>query len=49
VRIAADDGEIVAVAAVRSTVPPGSVFVTGADMPEGAASVSAARQPVAAG
>jgi hypothetical protein len=48
VRIAADDGEIVAVAAVRSTVPPGSVFVTGADLPEGAASISPARQPVAA-
>ena len=37
-----------AVAAVRSTVPPGSVFVTGANVPGGAVEISPARQPVAA-
>jgi NADH-quinone oxidoreductase subunit G len=49
VRIATDDAEVVAIAAVRSTVPAGTVFVTGADVPEGAASISPAGQPVAAG
>jgi NADH-quinone oxidoreductase subunit G len=49
VRIATDDAEVIATATVRSTVPAGSVFVIGAAMPEGAASISPAGQPVAAG
>ena len=36
VRIATDDAEVIAIAAVRSTVPAGSVFVIGADLLEGA-------------
>jgi anaerobic selenocysteine-containing dehydrogenase len=47
-RLATDDTEVVAVAAVRSTVPPGSVFVIGADLSEGPVHISPARQPVAA-
>jgi hypothetical protein len=46
---ASADGRILAIAAVRSTVPSGSVFVVGADVPEGAVSIARARQPVAAG
>jgi len=49
VRISTDDAEVIAIAAVRSTVPAGSVFVIGADLLEGAASISPAGQPVAAG
>jgi NADH-quinone oxidoreductase subunit G len=49
VRLTTDDTEIVALAAVRSTVPTGSVFVIGADLPEGPVRISPARQPVAAG
>ena len=49
VRIATDDAEVIAIAAVRSTVPAGSVFVIGGGLLEGAASISPAGQPVAAG
>jgi NADH-quinone oxidoreductase subunit G len=38
-----------AVAAVRSAVPPGSVFASGARVPDGPVEMSPARQPVAAG
>jgi hypothetical protein len=47
---APEGSEILAIAAVRSAVPPGSVFVSGASVPDGPVSISpAARQPVAAG
>ena len=48
VRLTSNGTVIDAVAAVRSTVPPGSVFVTGANLPDGAVEISPARQPVAA-
>jgi NADH-quinone oxidoreductase subunit G len=41
-------GELAAVAAVRSTVPRGSVFVLGASVSEGPVDISPARQAVAA-
>jgi NADH-quinone oxidoreductase subunit G len=41
--------EVAAIAAVRSTVPRGSVFVIGGEMPDGPVRISPARQPVAAG
>jgi NADH-quinone oxidoreductase subunit G len=46
---AAEGSAILAIAAVRSAVPAGSVFVSGASVPEGPVSISPARQPVAAG
>jgi NADH-quinone oxidoreductase subunit G len=49
VTISADGAVVIAVAAVRSTVPAGSVFVSGVSVREGAARISAARQPVPAG
>ena len=49
VRLTTDEAEITAVAAIRSTVPVGSVFVCGASLREGAVSISPAGQPVAAG
>ncbi len=48
VRLTSNGSGIDAVAAVRSTVPAGSVFVTGASLPEGPVEISSARQPVAA-
>jgi NADH-quinone oxidoreductase subunit G len=48
VRVTSNGAVIDAVAAVRSTVPAGSVFVTGANLPDGAVEISSARQPVAA-
>jgi NADH-quinone oxidoreductase subunit G len=49
VRLSTDEVEITAVAAIRSTVPAGSVFVGGASVREGGVSISPARQEVAAG
>jgi predicted molibdopterin-dependent oxidoreductase YjgC len=49
VLLATDVGEITAVAAVRSRVPVGSVFLSGAGVREGGVHISRARQPVAAG
>jgi NADH-quinone oxidoreductase subunit G len=49
VTITTDDGDVTAVAAIRSTVPAGSVFVSGASVRAGGVSISPARQPVAAG
>ena len=49
VSLATDEGEITAVAVVRSAVPAGSVFVSGAGARDGGVSISPARQPVAAG
>jgi NADH-quinone oxidoreductase subunit G len=46
---APEGSEILAIAAVRSAVPPGSVFVSGASVPAGPVSIAPARQPVAAG
>jgi NADH-quinone oxidoreductase subunit G len=48
VTLSANGTEVVAIAAVRSAVPPGSVFVTGASVPDGPVIISPARQPVAA-
>jgi NADH-quinone oxidoreductase subunit G len=47
--LSTDQVEITAVAAVRSTVPAGSVFVSGVGVEDGRASISPAGQPVAAG
>jgi NADH-quinone oxidoreductase subunit G len=48
VRLSVDGAETIAVAAVRSAVPAGSVFVAGASMPEGPVEISPAREAVAA-
>jgi NADH-quinone oxidoreductase subunit G len=49
VTLSANGTEVVAIAAIRSAVPRGSVFVTGAGVPDGPVSISPTRQPVAAG
>jgi NADH-quinone oxidoreductase subunit G len=44
----ADGAEVAAIASVRSAVPRGSVFVSGASAPDGPVRISPALQPVAA-
>jgi predicted molibdopterin-dependent oxidoreductase YjgC len=46
---ASEDAELVAIAVVRSTVPRGSVFLSGASVPDGPVGISPTRQAVAAG
>jgi NADH-quinone oxidoreductase subunit G len=48
VTLSVDGLEATAVASVRSAVPAGSVFVSGASLPDGSVEISPARQPVAA-
>jgi NADH-quinone oxidoreductase subunit G len=49
VTLSTDDGEVTAVAAIRSRIPAGSVFVSGAALADGPVSILPARQTVAAG
>jgi NADH-quinone oxidoreductase subunit G len=47
VRLMAGGGEVTAIATVRTGVPVGSVFVSGAGLPDGPVELSRARPPVA--